>query len=334
MLRTTCARIFALGLTVLTVVGAGGCGGSEPAPATGADEKQSTQVKILMNWFAQPEQAGYWQAEAQGLGAKHGIALENVQGGPQIQTIPQVASGKAQFGVTQADTLMQARAEGVPVVFIFAPFEHTLQCLMYHPSSGIRDFPDVDGHTVAIAPSGGFWPWVKARFDLDDVKEVNYTGVIANFVQDDDLVQQCLLTAEPYYASKQGVAHAELKTADVGYDPYYQGLFTTERVIRENPDLVRQVVATAKEGWEAFAQDPAPARELITKVNKDSDPQLVDFAHRKMLDEGLLVTPLKAMDASRWSDLYRQLDETGQFKRSFDVAGAYTNDYFPGKDGT
>ena len=71
--------------------------------ARGADVQN---VRLLMNWFIQADQAGFWQAQIDGLGASRGVAVTVIQGGPKIQTIPQVASGQAEFGVANADDLL------------------------------------------------------------------------------------------------------------------------------------------------------------------------------------------------------------------------------------
>ncbi|HEX9461250.1 MAG TPA: hypothetical protein VGB82_01505 [Alphaproteobacteria bacterium] len=56
-----------------------------------------------MNWFAQADQSGYWDAYIEGLGKENGIQIAALQGGPKIQTIPQVAAGQAEFGIGNAD---------------------------------------------------------------------------------------------------------------------------------------------------------------------------------------------------------------------------------------
>src|ERR1041385_3684805 len=73
------------------------------AGQNGASATHVTTVKILNNWFAEAEQGGYWQAAAQDLAGAKGYKIVSLQGGPGIQTLPQVISGKAQFGVADSD---------------------------------------------------------------------------------------------------------------------------------------------------------------------------------------------------------------------------------------
>jgi NitT/TauT family transport system substrate-binding protein len=325
-LRRTLAALAALAI----VAALGACGGDDDSGSGGASSDGGTEkVTLLMNWFAQAEQGGYWQAQAAQTGKADGLDIEVQQGGPQIQTIPQVAAGKADFGVAQADELLLARAEGVPVVEVFGGMDKYLQCLMFHPSAGIQDFSDISGHQVAVAPSGGFWPYIKGHYHLQDVKEINFTGSLAEFKRNEDLVQQCFITSEPYFARQEGIDFDTLLIAEAGYNPYSQGLFTSERVIKEEPDLVRKVVKAAQEGWRQFLADPAKSRDLVLKVNKDMEQAPFDFAWKELKDGDYFGDPIGGMTAERWDTMKKQLEEAGVLEKPVDVNSVWTDEFLP-----
>jgi NitT/TauT family transport system substrate-binding protein len=326
--RFTAALAAVVALSVLAACGSGNdTSGSSSGSSTTSSSANTEKVTLLMNWFAQAEQGGYFQAQAAETGKATGLQIDVQQGGPQIQTIPQVAAGKADFGVAQADELMLARANGVPVVEVFGGMDKYLQCLMYHPSTGMHDFADISGKQVAVAPSGGFWPYLKRRFAIKNAKEINFTGSLAEFKRNKNLVQQCFITSEPYYATQQKMDHAELMVADSGYNPYSQGLFTSEQMVSEHPDLVRKVVAAVQAGWTQFLADPAKAKALIQKVNKDTDPAAFDFAAKELKDGGYLGNPVGGMTAQRWDTLHQQLKKSGVLTKDLDVSKLWTDQF-------
>jgi NitT/TauT family transport system substrate-binding protein len=320
-------------LAALLALSAVSCGGDDEAGGTaGATtaEQESQKVSIVMNWFAQAEQGGYFQADAQGLASDDGVEIGVVQGGPQIQTIPQVASGQFDYGVAQADEIILARAEGVPIVEIFAAMDTNPQCMMFHPNQGIESFEDFDGHPIAVAPSGGFWPWMKGHFDYQKVREVNFTGQLADFNRDDTLIQQCFITSEPFVADQEGIEHEELLIADAGYNPYANGIFTTETKLRESPDEVAAVVAAVKEGWETYMNgDGGPGDGLILDVNEEMSQDKLDFA-RDTMNERLMADEIGCMTEDRWQTLEDQLTEANVLTDDIDVGEAFTNEFVPG----
>lgn len=329
--RLVMAAIIGAALTLAACGGDDESGsGSGSASTTGGGAPAQTQeVGVLMNWFAQAEQGGYWQADAESLGRDQGVDLNVRQGGPQIQTIPQVAAGEAKFGIAQADELLLARSEGVPVVEVFGGLDKYLQCMMFHPNQGINDWPDIDGHQVAVAPSGGFWPFLKGKYNLNNVKEINFTGDLATFARNEELVQQCFITSEPFVARQEGIEIETMLVADSGYNPYSQGLFTTEKVIKEEPELVRNVVAAVQQGWENYLADPTAGNELILETNQEMEQAKLDFAHEELKTGGYFASPIGAMTAERWQTLADQLREADVLTEDVDVSQVWTDEFMP-----
>ena len=329
-LRRSIAALAAL----VAVLALAACGsGSDNSTSTSASTSASTssgsteKATLLMNWFAQAEQGGYWQAQAAQTGKKDGLDIEVKQGGPQIQTIPQVASGQADFGIAQADELMLAKAEGVPIVQVFGGMDNYLQCLMFHPDAGIKDFSDISGHQVAVAPSGGFWPYLKGKYNLTDVKEINFTGSLAEFKRNDNLVQQCFITSEPYFAKQQNIPFETLMVSKSGYNPYSQGLFTSEKMVKEHPETVQKVVDAVREGWRQFLEDPSKAKALVEQVNKDTDPAAFDYAAKELKDGSYFSSDIGSMTAERWNTLHQQLTDAGVLTKQVDPSTVWTDQF-------
>lgn len=333
-------RLMLLGVLIAAAVAIAACGSSssssDKASSSGgggssSSSQKTTKVSLLMNWFPQAEHGGYFEAHATGLDARNGVDFTILPGGPQIQTVPQVAAGKADFGVAQADQILQARAQGLPIVEVFAAFQKNPQCMLYHADQPISGFRDLNGHTVAISPDArtSYWAWMQPHFNLK-VKTVNNPGTLSLFKQNDKLVQQCFVTSEPYYAKQSKIDAKALLIADGGYNPYANGLFTSEKFIKEHPDVVRKVVAAAKAGWAEFLRDPAKGKAAILAANRDADPKQIDFSVATMKKLDLVGSDPGQMTAARWNELKNQLVQAKVLKPSVDVSQAYTTRFLGG----
>lgn len=319
-MKTPRARI---GLAVLAVVTflLSACSGA----STGAGAKTAT---LLMNWFAQADQGGYWAAEAEDLGASDGVTLEVQQGGPGVQTIPQVAAGKATFGVGNADEILVAVENGLPIVVVASGFDTHPQCVMYHKSAGIDGFADLNGKMVARVPSP-WWDYLKKKYSLTGVKDVNYTGSLADFKRNKGLVQQCYITNEPYAAKEADIDDVEYLSVaeDGGFNPYGNVLFTTQKVIKENPELVRGVVKAVVKGWSNFVENPEKAKQLVLKTNPDMDPAAFDYAHEVIVKDDYLGAEIGAMTDDRWKTLRDQLAEAGLVPADMDYKKSFSTEF-------
>lgn len=327
MRKRSIVTLTMLSAAALVLTGCAGASGGEGSGEEDSSPADLGTATILTNWFAQAEQGPYWAAQAEGLAEARGVDLTVTQGGPGIQTVPQVAAGEADFGVANADEIAVAVSNGLPIVAVMAGFDQNIQCLAYHESSGITDFGDLNGFRVAqtLIP---YWDYIKQEYDLNDVQEVNL-GSLAQFEADPGLVQQCFITSEPYVLEQDGIEGiGYLMVRDSGFNPYQNMLFTTQRMIDEKPDVVRAVVEASIEGWDRMLADPQQTKDLIQQVNTESDPGAVDYAIEKMrADPDLVGDSPGSQSDERWSTLKDQLVEIGLLPDDFDIASVYTTEY-------
>jgi NitT/TauT family transport system substrate-binding protein len=73
---TSIVALAALGATQLTA-----CGSSSAASAK-TSSAPLTATSQVMNWFAEPEQGGQWDAQINGYYRQAGLAMTTRQGGP------------------------------------------------------------------------------------------------------------------------------------------------------------------------------------------------------------------------------------------------------------
>lgn len=316
-----------LAALVVASLGLSGCSGSDNNAARAANEPQS--ATILTNWFAQAEQGGYWEAMGKQYAKDKKITLTVKQGGPGIQTLPQVAAGKFAFGVANADEILVARKNGLPVVAVAAGFDTNLQCMMFHADQPIKTFADINGHQVSRVPSP-YFDYLKSHFKLTDIKDINFTGSLADFKRNDNLVQQCFVSSEPFFAKKEGIDIGYLSVAkDGGYNPYGNLLFTTDATIKKNPALVTAVVGSVVQGWTDFLADPSAAKTAAIAANKDVDPDAFDYAAGTIKTGNYVGSPAGGMTDERWKELRDQLAEIKQVPADFDYTKAFSTEFLP-----
>ena len=74
--------------------------------------------------------------------------------------------------------------------------------------------------------------------------------------------------------------------ADAGYSSYGALIETSQKLVRDNPDLVQRFVDASIEGWYSYLYgDPGPANALI----KHDNPEMTDelLANARENDEGV-----------------------------------------------
>jgi NitT/TauT family transport system substrate-binding protein len=297
-------------------------------PAAAQDAKP---VRILTNWFAQPDQAGYWQAQQDKLGADAGIRITVLQGGPKIQTIPQVASGQAEFGIGNADDVMLARLRGAPVRAVFAHLDYVPYALVYHADPAVKGIADLQGRTFAVNIGNAYWEWTKKQYKLANTREIPVSGDLSLFRNDPKMVQQGYSLYLPARMEEAGIKVQSISLASLGYRPY-NVLFTTDEMIQKNPALVKATIAAVQKGWANYVRNPSGLKPMLSEMNKQISPAVYDAANKEMIEKLIShdLGKIGCMNDARWTELASQLRSVAFLPANFNEKQAYDRTLVPG----
>jgi len=298
---------------------------------TNAVGQEPEKVRLLMNWFPQANQSGFWQAQIDTADPASTIEIKVLKGGPRIQVIPQVAVGQAEFGLADADDLLIARRNGAPVKAVFVGLDYVPYTLVYHPNRGINSIEDLSGKLVAVALGASYWEWIKQTFGLKGVREIPLSGDLGLFANTPDMVQQGYSMFLPPRMDEVGIPNREFKVVDLGYRPY-SILLTTDRMIENEPELVRETVEAVQRGWRNFIADSGPSTNLMLPQNKmissKTHSQAVDIILSEFLPDDS--SKVGCMDASRWDELADQMKLINALPADFDPSNAYDMTFLKG----
>ncbi len=302
----------------------------EEKPAA-AKPATSVPAKIITAWFAKGNDGGLFAALQQGYYKENGIDMTIQPGGPGISALQIVASGQAEFGISYADDILKAREQGIPVVGLHTTFQVDPRVLIFHKGNNINKFEDINGKKVYVSSGVMYWEFVKHKFKLDKVNQINYTGQLTNFISDKDSLNQGYISNEPFVLKKQGIDVSFLKIADSGYANYANILFTTEKFLKEHPEVVDAVVKATQKGWYYYNDNYKTVNPFIHEYNPDLPIENLD--NEAATQKDLVLTGdakthgMGYMTTERWSTLQDQLLELGILKKKQDVSTMFSTKF-------
>jgi NitT/TauT family transport system substrate-binding protein len=291
------------------------------------------KVVFGLDWRAEAEYGGYYQALATGLYEKHGLDVTIRQGGPQINHMQLLIAGRLDFNLGGGRAIEFAE-EGLPFLAVAAIFQKDLAVLIAHPGQGNDSFAALKGKPIMIGSDtrNGWWRYLAAKYGYEDSQIRPYTFNMAPFLADKHAIQQGYLSSEPYLIrQKIGFDPVVLPVFDSGYLGYGNIITTSQKLVNENPDLVQRFIDASIEGWYSYLYgDPAPANRLIIKANPDMSADLLDFARKTMIEHGTVdsgdakTLGIGAMTDARWKSFYQSMAAVGVYKPGIDISKAYT----------
>lgn len=224
-------------------------------------------VTLRLKWLHQSQFAGYYAAEQEGFYKEEGINVRLVPGGAEIPSIQIVAGGSEQFGVSGMSQLIEARAKGIPVVALATTYRKN-PLIWFGIDESIQTPQDLVGKKVGLTVGSNsdllFRAMLKKNgVNIEDVNIVPVKYNLALLLEKEVDVYEGYLTDQPISVELAGYETHILNPSDYGIYFYGDTFFTTEKVIQENPDLVKRFTRATIKGWQFAYDNPEKAVDYV-----------------------------------------------------------------------
>jgi NitT/TauT family transport system substrate-binding protein len=271
---------YIIALTLLAL--SSGCKRAEPPTL---EDTALTKVTLQMDWYAEAEQGGNYQALAKGYYRDAGLDVDIVNGGPGGFPLQKVAGGVAEFALGRSDDVILAVGRGhLPLIIVGAYMEKDPMAVLVHEDSPVKDFPDLAGRVIMVDPTSAWVTYLRAQYNMDfEIIPLNYG--LAQFIADKNFIIQGFATNEQYFLRQKGVASRTLLIANSGYNPY-RVIYANAAFVRAHPAVVRAFVAATLKGWEEFLDgDSTAGKKLIFARNTAMTEDFIAFSVKAMKDQ-------------------------------------------------
>lgn len=303
-----------------------------------AADKAPFKITVQLDWVAEPEHGGFYQAAARGFFREAGLDVTLIPGGPGAHVMPSVATGKADVGQADSTNTLLQQAEGLPVVQFAAVFQDDPAGILVHADSPVGKFEDLQGKAIIARPEWAFLKYLEKKYALKfTLIPQNFS--VAAFLSNKEALQQGYFIAEPYHITKAGGKKPRfLSTWDAGFRAYAV-LVTNKKFAREHPAELRAFVRAYIRGWRDYLEgDPKPAHDAIKKANPTNTDEFMMFSRKMILDEKLVTgrdkdggpEKIGRLDPARYATQITQLEDLGILaKGKVTPASALTTEFLP-----
>jgi ABC-type nitrate/sulfonate/bicarbonate transport system substrate-binding protein len=253
------------------------CASGDDAPAEGEGLGDLT---VQLSWIKNAEFAGEFMADSKGYYADAGFGEVTLNAGPGA-TENLVASGKADFGLTNAVTVGQVVAnEDAPIKIVGTTFQkNPFTILSLKDGADIATIEDLKGKKIGVQDGGNgllFSALLAANgLTEDDVEivPVQYdpqplvNGEVDGFL--------AYVTNESIIVEAQGEEVTNLLFADNGLPFVAETITVTDDAIANNREALKAFLVAEIKGWTMAVNDPeAGAKLAVEDYGKDLDLNL------------------------------------------------------------
>ncbi len=306
--------------------------------AASASAEETETVRIALDWTPNTNHTGIFVARALGYFAEEGLVVEVLEP-TETASIPLVASGQSEFGVSMQEYVTMARAQDVPVVSIATLFQHNTSGFAAPSDRGISGPEDFEG--LRYAGWGSDLESVMIRTVMEGVGADFDTVTMINIGMLDftTAVRRDLADFYWVFYGWQGI-HAELEGIDFDFLPlpelaevldyYTPVIITRERMIEDRPDTVRRFLRALARGYVRATLHPIEAAEILLDHAPELDPELVypsqAWIAGRTLDD---VDRWGHQEEAVWVRFAEWALANRLIERAIDPLAAFTNDFLP-----
>ncbi len=290
------------------------------------------KISLRLKWLDQAQFAGFYVAKSEGLYKDKGLELTINPGGPEISPVQMVVSKVDNFGITGADQIILAREKGIPVVALAVVYKDSPVAIGSLKKNGITSPKNLEGKKVGLIYGRDEETIYRALLAKEkiDSKKINEIALLAGLSQltTGAIDAQILYEInEPILLAQQGFEVNLIRPRDHDIRFYADVLFTTEEMIKDNPEEVRSFVKASLEGWKLAFENPEKAINEVLSVNSslDRNHQTKFLELSKPLITGY--GEIGYSDKNVWEEMQKTLVAQNILKNPIDINKAFTNSF-------
>jgi NitT/TauT family transport system substrate-binding protein len=307
-------------------------GACAPPPSTEA----ARRIRLPMGYIPNVQYAPFYVAVDRGYFREEGIELE-FDYAFETDGVALVGAGELPFSLASGEQVLLARAQGLPVTYVYAWWQDYPVAVAAPVASGIQSPEDLAGKRIGIPVlAGASFIGYQALMRAAGVPPESARLEVIGFNQVESLLagqtEAVVVYAnnEPIQLEHLGMPVTVLRVAD--YVPLSSnGLITNEATLASDPELVQGMLRALRRGVDDVLADPDAAFEVCKRYVEGLE-EMDPTVQRDVLEASMEFWRAERAgwsDPLAWENMHDVLLETELLKAPIGLAQAYSNDYLP-----
>jgi NitT/TauT family transport system substrate-binding protein len=309
----------------------------------GTQARADDDVTVQLDWVVRGNHAMFFVAQDKGYFKQNGINVTAIRKGTGTpDALRLVANGNADFGFGDLPTLAISRSQGVPVVAIAAVNQDSpLAMISIATTKQLNSVADLKGLNIGSHPAGSTYVFFKALLAANGMSEKDVTESTVSPPYENYLLLG-RVQAVPGYVDAE-VPELEAKAggkgslsimlgAKYGYQVYGSGVFTSDKIAKEKPDLAKRFMAAYIHAFQDVIADPQAAVDMVAKDNPEyADKKDVLLAQLQadidstFSNDDTKTGGLGIMTDKKWQSTLDTLKAQGVLKAPVEVKDVYSD---------
>ncbi len=294
-------------------------------------------IKVGLKWTHNAQFAGFYVAQTESFYKDAGLEVVFSEANADNKsTIDTVLEGKNDFVIVSPLEVLDYIAKDKPIKAIAAIYQQSPTVIVSLPESGINEPKDLRGKVLGTTRAENFsfslYKFLVAKYKVPanslDYKTIGFKAL-------DELLSKRVDAVSMYRTQvylPEGYPDQNfnyIKPEDHGVNMYNDVIVTSNKILEQEPEMVKKFLSATVKGWETALDYPEQALEATLEFSNEEP----NYEKSVLNSSASLIRPddirnIGQMKASRWLEMYH-LYKTTVISPEFDVSKGYTIDYLP-----
>jgi NitT/TauT family transport system substrate-binding protein len=303
------------------------------------------EVSVQLDWVVRGNHAMFFVAQEKGYFKENGINVTAIRKGTGTpDALRLVANGNADFGFGDLATLAVSRSQGLPVVAIAAVNQQSpLAMIALSKHKALKAPADLKGLNIGIHPAGSTYVFFRGLLAANGMSEADVTKSTVSPPYENylllgrvDAVPGYIDAEVPELEAKAGGkgSLSILLGSAFGWEVYGSGVFTSDKIAKENPDLAKRFMAAYLQAFEDVIADPKAAAAVIAKAVPEYTGKQAVLVEQLEADIASTFTSeetkahgLGSMTEQKWQATLDVLQQQGLLKAPVETKDVFSDDF-------
>jgi NitT/TauT family transport system substrate-binding protein len=286
----------------------------------GARAAGKTKINMQLGWLIGGNQLGEIVASKLGYFDKEDIDFQIQPGGPSIDGVAVVASGRFELGqVSSSPSLMLAVSQGLPIKCFAVGVQKHPYCFFSLKKKPIRSAQDMVGKKVGIQSTGIILLKALLAKNKIDEKAVTIVPIGADMTplmtgQVDAVTGWVTNTTA---LKVLGAERVDMALWDTGVKLYALPYYATTKTLQSHGDLLAGFLRASAKGWQWADKNRDAAVDILVKeypnLDRADERVAADVMLAYSFGDAARAGGWGTMDPAIWQDQIALYSELGQF---------------------
>jgi NitT/TauT family transport system substrate-binding protein len=278
-------------------------------------------VNMQLGWIPGGNQVAEVVAKRLGFYEQEGIDFHIQPGGPNIDGVAIVASGRIEAGeISSSPSIMLAVSEGLPIKCIAVGLQQHPYTFFSLKNKPIRTPHDMIGKRIGIQATG--MVLLKALLAKNRIPE-NQVDIVPIGADMMPLLSGQVDAVTGWQTNTTalkplGADRVDLRLWDAGVRLYALPYYVTSTTLKEHPDTVTRFMRATARGWLYANAHRDEAIDLLVKeypnLNRADERVAIDSLMRYAFNQATQAQGWGTMDAKVWEEQIEMYGQLGQFR--------------------